>query len=37
MHNSSVKNVDYVPHQAALGSRSINDPLTTNATNIDGF
>lgn len=31
--------VDYVLHQAALGSvpRSINDPLTTNGTNIDGF
>lgn len=31
--------VDYVLHQAALGSvpRSIDDPLTTNATNIDGF
>lgn len=31
--------VDYVLHQAALGSvpRSINDPITTNATNIDGF
>lgn len=31
--------VDYVLHQAALGSvpRSIHDPLTTNATNIDGF
>lgn len=31
--------IDYVLHQAALGSvpRSINDPLTTNATNIDGF
>lgn len=31
--------VDYVLHQAALGSvpRSLNDPLTTNATNIDGF
>lgn len=31
--------VDYVLHQAALGSvpRSINDPVTTNATNIDGF
>src|SRR5690554_1314760 len=29
--------VNYVLHQAALGSvpRSINDPLTTNATNID--
>ena len=31
--------VDAVLHQAALGSvpRSINDPLTTNAANIDGF
>jgi UDP-N-acetylglucosamine 4-epimerase len=31
--------VDYVLHQAALGSvpRSINDPMTTNATNISGF
>src|SRR5690554_5465115 len=31
--------VDYVLHQAALGSvpRSISDPVTTNATNIDGF
>nr|WP_137172571.1 SDR family oxidoreductase [Massilia sp. HP4] len=31
--------VDFVLHQAALGSvsRSIDDPLTTNATNIDGF
>lgn len=31
--------VDYVLHQAALGSvpRSLADPLTTNATNIDGF
>ncbi|WP_313644179.1 NAD-dependent epimerase/dehydratase family protein [Pseudomonas sp.] len=31
--------VDYILHQAALGSvpRSINDPLTTNGTNIDGF
>lgn len=31
--------VDYVLHEAALGSvpRSINDPITTNATNIDGF
>ena len=30
--------VDYVLHQAALGSvpRSINDPLTTNAVNING-
>jgi UDP-N-acetylglucosamine 4-epimerase len=31
--------VDYVLHQAALGSvpRSIEDPLLTNASNIDGF
>lgn len=31
--------VDYVLHQAALGSvpRSINDPITTNSVNIDGF
>jgi len=31
--------VDYVLHQAALGSvpRSINDPITTNATNIAGY
>lgn len=31
--------VDFVLHQAALGSvpRSINDPITTNQTNIDGF
>lgn len=35
----AVKDVDYVLHQAALGSvpRSIADPLTTNATNISGF
>jgi len=33
------KDVSYVLHQAALGSvpRSINDPVTTNATNITGF
>lgn len=32
-------NVDYALHQAALGSvpRSINDPITTNQANIDGF
>lgn len=32
-------NIDYVLHQAALGSvpRSIADPLTTNAANITGF
>lgn len=31
--------VDYVLHQAALGSvpRSIDDPLTTNASNVNGF
>lgn len=31
--------VDYVLHQAALGSvpRSLADPITSNATNIDGF
>tara|TARA_R110000850_G_scaffold96655_4_gene201890 strand:- start:26915 stop:27985 length:1071 start_codon:yes stop_codon:yes gene_type:complete len=33
------RGVDYVLHQAALGSvpRSIADPLKTNCTNIDGF
>jgi UDP-N-acetylglucosamine 4-epimerase len=33
------KNVDYVLHQAALGSvpRSIEDPIITNQNNIDGF
>jgi len=37
--NEACKGVDYVLHQAALGSvpRSINDPITTNSTNIDGF
>lgn len=31
--------IDYILHQAALGSvpRSINDPITTNSVNIDGF
>ncbi|MGI1677484.1 MAG: Vi polysaccharide biosynthesis UDP-N-acetylglucosaminuronic acid C-4 epimerase TviC [Cellvibrionaceae bacterium] len=35
----AVGGVDYVLHQAALGSvpRSINDPATTNAVNISGF
>lgn len=35
----AVSTVDYVLHQAALGSvpRSIADPLTTNAANITGF
>lgn len=34
-----LKGVDYVSHQAALGSvpRSIQDPITTNQVNIDGF
>lgn len=33
------KGIDYVSHQAALGSvpRSINDPITTNEVNISGF
>jgi UDP-N-acetylglucosamine/UDP-N-acetylgalactosamine 4-epimerase len=33
------QNVDYVLHQAALGSvpRSLEDPIATNAANIDGF
>ena len=36
---AALEQVDYVLHQAALGSvpRSINDPITTNAVNIDGF
>lgn len=36
---STCAGVDYVLHQAALGSvpRSINDPITSNSTNIDGF
>ena len=36
---NAVKGVDYVLHQAALGSvpRSIEDPIVSNATNIDGF
>ncbi|QOJ30208.1 MAG: SDR family oxidoreductase [Ignavibacteriales bacterium] len=35
----AVEGCDYVSHQAALGSvpRSIKDPITTNAVNIDGF
>jgi UDP-N-acetylglucosamine 4-epimerase len=37
--NSACSGVDYVLHQAALGSvpRSIVDPITTNANNISGF
>lgn len=36
---NAVEGVDVVLHQAALGSvpRSINDPITSNAVNIDGF
>lgn len=36
---NAVKDVDYVLHQAALGSvpRSINDPITTNDVNVSGF
>ncbi|WP_165930004.1 SDR family oxidoreductase [Flavobacterium caseinilyticum] len=36
---TSVKGVDYVLHQAALGSvpRSIKDPVTTNEVNVSGF
>lgn len=35
----AIRNCDYVFHEAALGSvpRSIKDPATTNAVNIDGF
>ena len=35
----SVEGVDYVLHQAALGSvpRSINDPITSNDVNVSGF
>ena len=36
---NGIKNVDYVLHQAALGSvpRSVNNPIATNKNNIDGF
>jgi UDP-N-acetylglucosamine/UDP-N-acetylgalactosamine 4-epimerase len=36
---NAVLGVDYVLHQAALGSvpRSINDPITTNDVNVSGF
>lgn len=35
----AVEGMEYVLHEAALGSvpRSINDPITTNRVNIDGF
>ncbi len=37
--NKACRGVDYVLHQAALGSvpRSIEDPIRTNSANIDGF
>ncbi len=37
--NKACNGVDFVLHQAALGSvpRSINDPITTNSVNVDGF
>lgn len=37
--NKAVAEVDYVLHEAALGSvpRSVKDPLTTNDVNINGF
>ena len=37
--NNAVIGVDYVLHQAALGSvpRSINDPITSNDVNVSGF
>ena len=37
--HGACRGVDYVLHQAALGSvpRSIDDPITTNQSNIDGF
>lgn len=36
---AAVKGIDYVLHQAALGSvpRSINDPITSNEVNVSGF
>jgi UDP-N-acetylglucosamine 4-epimerase len=35
----AIQGVDYILHQAALGSipRSINDPITTNEVNVSGF
>jgi UDP-N-acetylglucosamine 4-epimerase len=37
--NKAMQGVDYVLHQAALGSvpRSIKDPIATNVANVDGF
>lgn len=38
-YKKAVENVDFVLHEAALGSvpRSINDPITSNDVNISGF
>lgn len=35
----AVEGIDFISHQAALGSvpRSINDPITTNEVNVNGF
>jgi len=37
--HKAVEGIDYVSHQAALGSvpRSINDPITSNDVNVSGF
>jgi UDP-N-acetylglucosamine 4-epimerase len=37
--NNACKNIDYVLHQAALGSvpRSVENPIATNKVNVDGF
>jgi UDP-N-acetylglucosamine 4-epimerase len=37
--HKAVEGIDFITHQAALGSvpRSINDPITTNEVNINGF
>lgn len=37
--HKALEGIDYVSHQAALGSvpRSIKDPINTNSVNIDGF
>ncbi|QLG46706.1 SDR family oxidoreductase [Costertonia aggregata] len=37
--HQACENIDYVLHQAALGSvpRSINDPITSNQVNVSGF
>ena len=37
--HQAVQGIDYVSHQAALGSvpRSIDDPITSNEVNVSGF